>query len=188
MRREELLEKGYTEEQVTDILNTFHSINKENETLKADLLNAKNMEAKYNDAQKQLEDIQKASMNDQQRLELEKKEIEKNLRESKLIVNKAKAKEVLAGLDIDEELISNLVNEDEATTIKNATLLKNKFEAFKETVAKQTKDSLASLDVKPNLTNVPQESNAMTWDKFQKLSDEEQSKWANENPEEFNNL
>lgn len=188
MRREELLEKGYTEEQVTDLLNTFHGINKENETLKADLLAAKNIEAKYNDVQKQLDDIQKANLNDQQRLELEKKEIEKNLRESKLIVNKAKAKEILAGLDIDEELISNLVNEDEAKTLQNATLLKNKFESFKETVAKQTKDSLANLDVKPNLTNVPQDSGAMTWEKFEKLSQEEQNKWANDNPEEFEKL
>lgn len=188
MRREELLEKGYTEEQVTDILNTFHGINKENETLKSDLLAAKSIESKYNDVQKQLDEIQKAQMSEQEKIALEKKETEENLRKSKIIVNKAKAKEVLAGLDIDEELIDNLVNEDEAVTLKSANLLKNKFEAFKETVAKQTKDSLANLDVKPNISSVPQESDAMTWDKFQTMSEEEQSKWANDNPEEFNKL
>jgi len=30
--------------------------------------------------------------------------------------------------------------------------------------------------------------NAMTWEKYQQLSDEEQAKFATEHPDEFNNL
>ena len=47
MKREELLAKGYTEEQVTDLLNTFHSVNKENQILKSELENASSIETKY---------------------------------------------------------------------------------------------------------------------------------------------
>ena len=37
MKREDLLAKGYTEEQVTDLLNMFHGINKEKDKKIADL-------------------------------------------------------------------------------------------------------------------------------------------------------
>lgn len=188
MKREELLAKGYTEEQVTDLLNTFHSVNKENQILKSELENASSIETKYKELQKQLDDINKAKMSDQERLEEEKKEIAKNLRESKIIVNKAKAKEILAGLDIDDGLIDTLVNEDETITLNNANLLKNKFDSFKETVAKQTKESIANIDVKPTQTNIPQTSDKMTWEKYTQLSQEEQNRFAIENPTEFANL
>lgn len=188
MKREDLLAKGYTEEQVTDILNTFHGISKENDKLKGQLLEKADLETKLAEVQKKIDEEEKAKLTEQEKLELSKKEIEKNLRESKIIVNRAKAKDILSGLDISEELINTLVTEDEASTIANATALKSKFDSYKEVVEKQTREAITNLDVKPNVTNVPQDDGTMTWEKFSSLSIEEQNKFAEENPQEFENL
>lgn len=193
MKREELLAKGYTEEQVTDILNTLHSVSKDKDKQIADLqsevLTKGEFETKYNAVQHQLDEMNKANMTEQEKFEAMKKEAETNLRNSKIIVNKAKAKEILSGLDIDENLIDTLVSEDEQTTINNANLLKNRFTTFKDTVEKQTRESITNLNVKPDTTNVPQQGdNVMTLDKFYKMTNEEQIKFVNENPGAIENL
>ena len=193
MKREDLLAKGYTEEQVTDILNTLHSVSKDKDKQIADLqsevLTKDEYVTKYNAAQHQLDEMNKANMTEQEKFEAMKKEAETNLRNSKIIVNKAKAKEILSGLDIDESLIDTLVSEDEQATINNANLLKNRFTTFKDTVEKQTRESITNLNVKPETTNVPQQDDGvMTLDKFYKMSNEEQIKFVNENPEEIQNL
>ena len=193
MKREDLLAKGYTEEQVTDILNTLHSVSKDKDKQIADLqsevLTKGEFETKYNAAQHQLDEMNKANMTEQEKFEAMKKEAETNLRNSKIIVNKAKAKEILSGLDIDENLIDTLVSEDEQTTINNANLLKNRFTTFKDTVEKQTRESITNLNVKPDTTNVPQQDdNVMTLDKFYKMTNEEQIKFVNENPGAIENL
>ena len=193
MKREDLLAKGYTEEQVTDILNTLHSVSKDKDKQIADLqsevLTKSEFETKYNAAQHQLDEMNKANMTEQEKVEAMKKEAEKNLRNSKIIVNKAKAKEILSGLDIEESLIDTLVSEDEQATINNANLLKNRFTTFKDTVEKQTRESITNLNVKPETTNVPQQDDGvMTLDKFYKMTNEEQIKFVNENPEAIQNL
>lgn len=193
MKREDLLAKGYTEEQVTDILNTLHSVSKDKDKQIADLqsevLTKGEFETKYNAAQHQLDEMNKANMTEQEKFEAMKKEAETNLRNSKIIVNKAKAKEILSGLDIDESLIDTLVSEDEQATINNANLLKNRFTTFKDTVEKQTRESITNLNVKPETTNVPQQDdNVMTLDKFYKMTNDEQIKYVNENPGAIENL
>lgn len=189
MRREDLLAKGYTEEQVTDLLNTFHGINKENEKLKGELIEKADFEAKFNDAQKKLDEINKANMTEQEKFEAMKKEAENNLKQSKIIVNKAKAMQVLGNLNIDDSLIDTLVSEDENATIQKANLLKDTFSTYKDNVVKETKEAITNLDVKPNLTNVPQGADTvMTWDKYRTLSQEEQNTFAKEHPEEFSKL
>lgn len=187
MKRDELLAKGYTEEQVTDILNTLHSVSKDKDKQIADLqsevLTKGEYETKYNAVQHQLDEMNKANMTEQEKFEAMKKEAETNLRNSKIIVNKAKAKEILSGLDIDENLIDTLVSEDEQATINNANLLKNRFTTFKDTVEKQTRESITNLNAKPETTNVPQQDDGvMTLDKFYKMTNEEQIKYVNENP------
>lgn len=193
MKREDLLAKGYTEEQVTDILNTLHSVSKDKDKQIADLqsevLTKDEYVTKYNAAQHQLDEMNKANMTEQEKFEAMKKETEANLRNSKIIVNKAKAKEILSGLDIDESLIDTLVSEDEQATINNANLLKNRFTTFKDTVEKQTRESITNLNVKPETTNVPQQDDGvMTLDKFYKMTNEEQIKFVNENPGAIENL
>ena len=184
----EILGEGATEEQITNFLNNFHAIenekNKEINDLKTQLTKFND----YDEIKKKLDDIEKANMTEQEKLENMKKEYEKNLHDSKIIVNKAKATEILAGLGISNEIIDTLVKEDENETITNANNLATQIKAMKEEIIKQTKEEIASLDVKPNLSNVNQGNDAMTWDKFSKLSVEEQNKFAEENPDAFAKL
>lgn len=193
MKREDLLAKGYTEEQVTDLLNMFHGINKEKDKKIADLqsevLQKSEFETKYNEANAKLEEINKANMTEQEKFEAMKKETENNYKQSKIIVNKAKAKEVLGGLNIDDSLIDTLVSEDENATIQRANLLKNTFTNYKDNVVKETKEAITTIDVKPSATNIPQrDDNAMNWERFSKMSSIEQEKFINEHPVEFENL
>ena len=117
-----------------------------------------------------------------------KKETETNLRNSRIIVNNAKAKEILAGYNLDDDIISLVVSDDEQKTIANANNLKAKFDFQKEQIAKETKESLINVDLKPNLSNVSQNDGAMTFEKFENLTAEEQNQWISEHPNELQNL
>lgn len=191
MKREEvkqILGEGATDEQVSAILDAFHS-NIDAKEKEINSLNSKLQKQNDYDAIKnELEEIHKANMSEQEKLEEQKKEIAKNLHDSKIIVNTAKAKEILAGLPITDEIISTLVRDDEETTITNATNLKTQIESLKAETDKKVREELANIDVKPDITNVPQDGGAMTWDKFEGLSMEEQNRFAEEHPDEFNNL
>jgi len=187
-----ILGEGATEEQVTNLLNNFHvEESKKVKELESQISNLNEQNSKYSDyddIKKQLDDINKANMTEQEKLEQQKKEIEKNLKESRIIVNTAKAKDVLAGLDLDDDIISMLVSEDENTTINRANKLKAKFDTQKETVVKETKESLTSLNLDPTLPNVNTNDDIMTFDKFNGMSAEEQSKWIEANPNGLENL
>lgn len=184
----EILGEGATDEQVSAILNAFHSDidakEKEITSLTSKLQNQKD----YDDIKKQLDDINKANMSEQEKLAEQKKEIEKNLRESKIIVNTAKAKEILAGLPLTDDIINSIVRDDEQATITNATNLKTQMESLKSETDKKVREELANIDLKPAITNVSQDGGAMTWEKFEGLSIEEQNKFEEEHPEEFANL
>lgn len=183
-----ILGEGATEEQVSAILNAFHSdIDAKDKEINS--LNSKlQKQNDYDTIKSELEEIHKANMSEQEKMEEQKKEIEKNLRESRIIVNTAKAKEILAGLPLTEEIINSLVRDDEQATITNATNLKTQMESLKSETDKKVREELANIDLKPTITNVPQDGGVMTWDKFEGLSLEEQNKFAEEHPDEFANL
>lgn len=183
-----LLGEGATEEQITKFLNEYHN----EEKAKNDEINALKEELNkfndYDEIKNKLDAIEKANMSDQEKLEEAKKETAENLKKARMIYNTAKAKEILAGENIDEKLLQNLVTDDEATTIANANLFKQTLTNLKESVAKQTKETLVNTDLKPDLTNVNPNDEKMTLDKFMSLSSEEQEKFIAENPQEFENL
>ena len=81
-----------------------------------------------------------------------------------------------------------LVSDDEQKTINNAIRLKAKFDSMKETITKETTENLMNTDLKPSISNVNQNEDVMTIDKFSNLSAEEQEKFINEHPEEFEKL
>ena len=178
----QILGEGATEEQITNLLNNFHNMEKakndEIATLKAE--NSKYSD--YDAIKSKLDKIEKANMTEQEKLEQMKKETEMNLKNSRIIVNTAKAKDILVGLDLDDDTIAMLVSDDEAKTINNATKLKEKFDTLKANVEKQTKESLVVADLTPSIPNVNQNENVMTFDKFSTMSAEEQNKWLTENP------
>lgn len=192
MKREELIAKGFTEEQVTDILNMFHANDKQkDEQIKA-MTNQievdKNIQLKNAELQKQLDELNRAKLTEQEQIELDKKETAKKLAEADKIYNTAKAKEILAGLDVPDTLIGRLVTSDEAETIANANAYKNQFEMYKSQIEKSTKASIQNLDGKPQPTNIPQGENVMNLEKYNKMTLTEKMRWKKENPEEFDTL
>lgn len=196
MNREEarkILGEGATEEQITNLLNNWHIQEsakvKELETQVNNLSQENSKYSDYDAIKSKLEEINKANMTEQEKLEQMKKETETNLKNSRIIVNTAKAKEILAGLDLDDDLIKLVVSDDETRTIDSANKLKAKFDSQKDIIAKQTKETLMSADLKPSISNVnPNGDSVMTLEKFSNLPVEEQNKWIEEHPQEFQNL
>lgn len=195
MNRDEakkILGENATEEQITNFLNNYHL--NENAKVKElqDQLNVlKNENSKYSDydtIKSKLTQIEQANMTEQQKIEQMKKETENNLRESRIIVNTAKAKEILAGESIDEQLIASLVDDNLENTIAKATMFKQTLTNLKDSIAKQTKESLVNADLKPTIPNVNPNEEVMTLDKFGNLTAEEQNKWLQENPNGLENL
>ena len=191
-RAREILGENATEEQITNLLNQWHIDEsakvKDLETKVNNLTTENSKYSDYDSIKKQLDDINKANMTEQEKLEQMKKETETNLKNSRIIVNTAKAKDILAGLNVSDTILSKLVSDDETTTINSANELKAMLETQKEEVAKQTKESLVTQNIQPTISNVPQQSGAMTMDKFMNLSAEDQNQFIKEHPEEFKNL
>lgn len=184
MKREELIAKGYTEEQATELLNLFHAENNEikanNSQLQKDLNIANQTITELNKAQVQLKQLQQAQMTDQEKLDAMKAETEKNLAESKRIVSKAQAKTIFAEIGgIDDAILDTLVSEDLTQTEANAKALVDLIKSRDEATAKKTKEDLANLNVLPNPSNVQKggdDKSQMTKEQFAKLSREERTK------------
>ena len=187
-----ILGESATEEQITNFLNNYHlNENAKVKELQDQLDALKSENSKYSDydtIKTKLNQIEQANMTEQQKLDQMKKETENNLRESRIIVNTAKAKEILAGENIDEKLIASLVDDNLENTIAKATMFKQTLTNLKDSVAKQTKESLVNADLKPTIPNVNPNENVMTLDKFGNMSAEEQNKWLQENPNGLENL
>lgn len=184
MKREELIAKGYTEEQATELLNLFHAENNEmkanNSQLQKDLNIANQTITELNKAQVQLKQLQEAQMTDQQKLDAMKAETEKNLAMSKKIVSKAQAKTIFAEIGgIDDAILDTLVSEDLTQTEANAKALVEMIKSRDEATAKKTKEDLTNLNVLPNPSNVGgagKGDSQMTKDEFNKLTREEKTK------------
>lgn len=187
----QILGENATEEQVTNFLNEWHNSKKEEqkqyETQLNELQNKINQYSDYDNIKAKLDEINKANMTEQEKMEQQRKEIETNLANSRKIYNKAKAMEILAGENVDEKIIDSLVTDNLDTTLATINALKTNLTAIKDGVAKNTKESLTTLDLTPTMTNVPQ-NDVMTMEKFMDLSAEEQDKFVNEHPTEFQNL
>lgn len=187
----QILGENATEEQVTNFLNEWHNSKKEEqkqyETQLNELQNKINQYSDYDDIKAKLDEINKANMTEQEKMEQQRKEIETNLANSRKIYNKAKAMEILAGENVDEKIIDSLVTDNLDTTLATINALKTNLTAIKDGVAKNTKETLTTLDLTPTMTNVPQ-NDVMTMEKFMDLSAEEQEKFVNEHPTEFGNL
>lgn len=188
MKREVLLEKGYSEEQVTDLLNMFHEQNQKNNDLQNEVNKLKGFETKFNEIQTQMDEINKSKMTEQEKIDAERKEADDYLNKSRIIYNTAKAKEILAGYDVSDELIQNLVNGDETSTINSANQLKSLLDDKIEKTAIKIKDEIANKDVKPTPTNIPPQDDTMTIEKFSKLSMTEQKQWKDAHLDEYHEM
>lgn len=193
MKREELLAKGYTEEQVSELLDMFHknsaNLTKQNENLASELAVANNKIAGLTEKEQELNSIKQAQLSDADKIALDKEQAAKNLSESKKILNEAKARVILAEIGgVSDSVLKSLITEDEATTIQNANDLLNQFKTFREQTVNKTKEELSSIDIKPAPSNTNLDANTMDWEKFSALSDEDQIKFQEEHPDEFAKL
>lgn len=184
-----ILGENATEEAITNTLNALHN---ETNTLKKELEETKAQQSRYSDydaIKQQLDEINRANMTEQEKLNAQKEEIAKNLREARMIKSKARVLEVLAGKDIDDDIINKIVGEDEEVSVAVAMKLASKFDDVIAKAKQEKEQELATLNVKPNISNTnPNDDGKMSWEKFSSLSVEEQNKFANDNPEEFANL
>jgi cell division septum initiation protein DivIVA len=200
MKREELLEKGYTEQQVSELLDMFHknsaNLTKQNQDLASQLDTANNQIAGLKQTAQEYDALKQSQMTDSEKLQAKIKEIEereknaaKLLSESQRTLNESKAKVILSEIGgVSESVLKSLVTDDEQTTIQNATELLNQFKSFKEQTINKTKEELSSIDIKPTPSNTNQDAGAMDWEKFSALSDEDQIKFQEEHPDEFAKL
>lgn len=189
--REEIkkqLGEGATEAQISAMLDLLHNSEKNLKEEKNNLQSQLDKLSDYDDMKQKLAKIEDEKLTEQERLQKEKEEIAKNLKESRIVKNKAKVMTVLAGLDIDEELIDSLVSEDETISINKANKLKTKIDTLSTEIEKKTKENLTQLNIKPSVNDKNLDANVMTFDKFRNLSQEEQNKFAQEHPQEFENL
>lgn len=185
MKREALIEKGYSEEQVTELLDMFHKSNDEAKKMQTELDRLKGIETQFQNTKKELDDINKSKMTAQEQIEADKKEAAELKAKSQRIYNTAKAKEILAGYDVDESLIDNLVNVDEQSTIASANALKSLLDSKIETTTKKVREELSNLSAKPEPSNVPPTNDTMTKEKFDKLTMSEQKEWKDAHLDEY---
>lgn len=185
MKREELLAKGYTEEQVDEVLGIYHQNDKRVKDLERQIEEDKAVKARNQELQKQIDDINEANLSEQEKLAKKEAEIETRLSNARKIENTAKAKEILASYDVDDELISRLVSDNSEDTVNMANLFKAKIDAIRTSVANETREKLANADVKPTPTNISQDDGTMTLEKFKAMTLTEQLMFKRENPDTY---
>ena len=193
MKREELLSKGYTEEQTTEFLNMLHENTK---SLQAELSSLKAENVTYvsenTTMKQQLDEINKANLTKEEQLNLRDEELKKKEQKVNEMLNIAKAKDILAPLNLGKEelesLVKTLVTADEKTTVDNANVFLNTFNNMKELTKNKTKEELLYVDAKPSNKDNSNKDTIMTSDKFNSLSYDEQLAFKRENPEEYKSL
>ena len=196
MTRDEVIKilgEGATDEQIKGILDKFHEKDNDARTKATELAKTQadlaKVQADLNTAQSQLDQINKNNMSEQEKIEADRKEAAKLVSESKKVYAKAKATEILATVGItDEKLINSLVSDNVELTETNANIYVENIKSIKDSVEKQTREQLSTADLKPNASNSSKNDDGMTWEKFTSLSEEEQSRFEQEHPEEFAKL
>lgn len=191
MSRDEIkliLGENATEEQITKLLNAYHT-NQKDLVDKLNNANTKlNSYKDYDELKSKLNSYEQAKLTEQEKIDLANKQAQETLAKANKIYYTAKAKEILAGLEDDDDIISTVVGATEEETIAKATKLANRYNSLKDDVAKKTREELSTLDIKPGINEKDLNTEVMTMDKFMSLSSDEQNKFATEHPEEFARL
>lgn len=193
-----LLGENATDEQVTNLLNAVHTeinakdneINNLNNTIKSNNTEIANLK-KSDD---ELRQIKESQMTEQEKAKELQDQLNAQMSTYKKLSNSVKAKSILVGAGISGEkadsLVSKFVKEDEQATIDLANEIVQELSDMKAETERQVTEKLSNVNVTPTASNVNNkaEDGVMTWDKFKTMSSEEQNKFQEEHPEEFNNL
>lgn len=193
MTREEakaILGEGTTDVQVTNFLNNLHTKENEIKKLQEQINGIDDIQNQLNDYKSQIDAINQEKLTETEKLEQMKQETIKNLSDSKKVLSKAKAKEILIDIEgLDESIIDSLVDEDINITTTKATALANQFKTVREQVEKSTKESMFNQDMKPAGSNNPNDENAkISKDDFKNLTIAEKTKIFNEDKDLWNKL
>lgn len=190
MTREEakrILGENATEEQISNLLNSFHNSLKAKEDENKNLKSKLDSQKDYETIKAELDEINRAKMSESERIAEREKEVEEKLSKANKILNSAQAKNILADYGLSDEVIEKLVSDDEATTINNANLFKTQLDSYKENITKSVKSEIASMDIKPTQTNIPQET-GMTREKFNSMTMLEQKHWKDQNLDKYHEM
>lgn len=190
------LGEGATEQQISAMLNLFHTEQKnltdQVANLQGNVTKLTTEKTELMDYKSKYEAIEQANMTEQDQIAKLKKDAEAEMTKAKKYSNSLKAKSMLIGIGIEDskatDIVNDIVDADESVTLAKAQRLVDQFTAVRDATAKKTAEDLANLDVKPNPSNIPPNSDKMTWEKYTTMSAAEQTKFAEEHPEEFNNL
>lgn len=191
MTRQEVIEKGFNEEQATIYLNDFHSLSNKIKDLEEKLSKSQEQNKQLEDIKRKYDEIETERLSKEEQIALKEKKIAENLEKSNKILNKAEAKTILAGLDINDDLIEQIVSSDKDQTIKNANNLLNSINLIKDNVIKQTKEEISNLNVKPTPGNVDpnkDQSIVNNFEDFKKLSYEEKLIFKNEHYDKYKEI
>lgn len=192
-----ILGENATDEQITSLLNSVHTELQEKDNtildLQTKLTNSSNKVNELTGYEEELRKIKESQMTEQEKIAQKEKELASKISDTSKLANSIKAKSILIGAGISNEradiLVKKFVKEDEAETLELAQEFVNEFNSIKETTTKKVTEELSNIDVTPNGSNVnPKTDKIMTWDKFCSMSSDEQNKFQEEHPDEFENL
>lgn len=206
MTREEvkkILGEDATDVQISNFLNYHHSYEK----TKNDEINSYkttiNEHSDYDTIKKELDDLKKANMTNEELLVAKQKELDDALAKTKeeqlkflKKQNSLEAKSILMEAGItDEEQLKNILgsisSDNKELTINNANNLANSIKAIKESTEKTIKAQLMNNEPNPSESSGKKSNSdtTMTKDKFMKLTYAEQKEWKDTNGEEaYHNL
>jgi len=208
MTREEvkqILGEDATDVQITNFLNFHHS----QEKTKSDEINS--LQSKidgfkdYDTIKKELDDIRKANMTNEELLAAKQKELDNALaktkeEEAKLLKkqNSLEAKSILieAGITDEEQLkglLSSISTDNKDLTIASAKNIADLVKATKDSTEKSVKEQLMHQEPDPSANggSKSKEDGTMTKEKFNKLlleNFEEAKKWKDNNSEEYQRI
>ncbi len=202
LKRETFLAKGFTEEEVTEILDGYHENNEKAKKLEKELLETQAKIQGFNEMKQKLDILENEKMTDAEKLEAKEKElakreeqINKRDRESQRTLNSAKVKNILSEIGIiDEEIVNDLVTDEETSSIEKAQRYVKTFKKMQEDTIKKTKEEMQQANIKPNGSNVKSDDEATiitTKEQFDNLLKKDYSKakeWKDNNPTLYENL
>lgn len=201
MTRDEIkkiLGEDATDVQITNCLNFFHTQEKN----KTDEINGYkktiNEHSDYDNIKKELDDLKKANMTNEELLVAKQEELDKALaktkeEELKLLKkqNSLEAKSILieAGITDEEQLkglLSSISTDNKDATIASANSIANLVKTTKDATEKSVKAQLMNTEPNPsdNGGKKAEDDQTMTKEKFNGLSYAEQKEWKDTHGEE----
>lgn len=208
MTREEvkkILGEDATDVQITNFLNYHHSFEKTKNDEINGYKNTINEHSDYDNIKKELDDLKKANMTNEELLVEKQKELDNALAKAKeeetkfqKKQNSLEAKSILmdAGITDEKELsgiLNSISSDNKDATILNANNIANSIKSIKEATEKTVKEKLMNGEPNPSADGGKKadSDDTMTKDKFNNLlmeNFEKAKEWKDNHAEEYQKL